>query len=184
VQKGHRLHLMDPTATPENKTKNRNPAIWLLHVDQTVQFNLGSISETPFQAATFLHVPNKQTGTLVIILVLVGMLREPTIVELSTINSVLFGLRREVWSHSLCHKPLNHGMTTTNLYFMTQTNRQEPFPSSLVLVGVVREPIESLTHLCLPAANKSSSHLNLCAPNLLFMSQWQLTFASCPTPTS
>jgi hypothetical protein len=49
---------MDPTATPENQ-KSREPAN-LLHVDQTVQFNLGSISETPFQTTTFSACP-KQT---------------------------------------------------------------------------------------------------------------------------
>jgi hypothetical protein len=66
---------MDPTAGTRKpkiqKTSN------LLHVDQTVQFNLGSISETHFQASTFSSCPKQTDWNLVIILVLVGMLREP-----------------------------------------------------------------------------------------------------------
>jgi hypothetical protein len=51
----------------------------------------GQFQRHHFTLQQFLHALNKETGTLVIILVLVGMLREP--IEL-TINSLLFGLRR------------------------------------------------------------------------------------------
>jgi hypothetical protein len=53
----------------------------------------------------------------------------------------------------------------------------------LVLVDVVREPIESLTNLLVTSSNNTSD-LILLAPNLLFLQQRQLTFASCTKQTN
>jgi hypothetical protein len=80
-------------------------------------------------------------------------------------------------------------------FFSCHTNRIQPLihvPNKqakmisiiLVLLDVVKEPIEWLTFLLVRIRN-NSYHLILLAPNLLFMSQqWQLTFASCPKQIS
>jgi hypothetical protein len=49
----------------------------------------------------------------------------------------------------------------------------------LVLLDVVRKPIEWLTHLPVSCRN-NSSHLIFVVPNLIFMSQWQLTMLHVP----
>jgi hypothetical protein len=127
VEKGCSLHLMNPTATPADNQKSRKPAICCM---LTKLFNSiwGQFQRHIVKLQPLLHTPNKQTGTLVIIILVlvVGILREP--IEL-TINSCYLG-SGEFWSHSLCHKPSNHGMTIATLCFVSQTNRQEAFPSS------------------------------------------------------
>jgi hypothetical protein len=83
------------TSLDGSHCNTRKPAICCMLTKGTVQSNLGSVSETPFQAATFIRAPSKQTGTLAIVLVLVlGMLavREP--IELTINSSLLFVLRR------------------------------------------------------------------------------------------
>jgi hypothetical protein len=66
---------------------------------------------------------------------------------------------------------------------MSQTNKGKPLEQFLVLVVVVGEPIEWLTVLFVSRRN-NTSHLIFLAPNLLFLQQQQLTFASCPRLTS
>jgi hypothetical protein len=48
----------------------------------------------------------------------------------------------------------------------------------LVLLDVVREPIEWLTVLLISSRN-NTPHLIFQAPNILFLQEQQLTFASC-----
>jgi hypothetical protein len=50
----------------------------------------------------------------------------------------------------------------------------------LVFVEVAREPIEWLTAVLIVSCRSSTSHLIFLMPNLLFLSRWQLTFASYP----
>jgi hypothetical protein len=52
------------------------------------------------------------------------------------------------------------------------------------LVDVARESIECLTAVLIVSCRKNTSHLIFHALNLLFLSQWQLTFASCPKQTT
>jgi hypothetical protein len=54
---------------------------------------------------------------------------------------------------------------------------------TLVLVDVAREPIDWLTALLASCTNNSYDIICL-APSLLFLPQWQLTFASCPKQTN
>jgi hypothetical protein len=53
----------------------------------------------------------------------------------------------------------------------------------VLLVDTVRKPTESLTNLPVTSSNNISDLIFL-APNLLFLQERQLTFASCPKQTN
>jgi hypothetical protein len=53
----------------------------------------------------------------------------------------------------------------------------------LVLVDVVREPIESLTTNLPVTSSNNTYDLIFLAPNLLFLQERQLTFDTCPKQT-
>jgi hypothetical protein len=101
------------------------------------------------------NVPNKQIKTICIILVLVDVVKEP--IEQLTFLCLSAAKTTAVISLFVPKIFFFHVTTAANLCFIHQGTKQtEPICIILVLVDVVREPIEQLTFLCLSAAKTAA----------------------------